>query len=142
MALHLIKLCVGVDDIAELTAWQERRLAELKSRGEPPELGHTTRQMPRRRDEIITGGSLYWVIRGVIQLRQPIIDLRPVRGGDGIERCRIVLSPDSFLTAPVPRRAFQGWRYLEAKDAPRDLSSHERSLPPELSAELAELGLL
>ncbi|MFV2092392.1 MAG: DUF1489 family protein, partial [Hyphomicrobiales bacterium] len=107
------------------------------------------RHMPRRRDEILgscgagSGGSLYWVIRGVVQVRQPIAELRAVTGEDGIKRCAIVLAPELVATLPVPRRPFQGWRYLPASEAPGDLAdTSTQDLPPELRVELAELGLL
>ena len=146
MTLHLIKLCVGVESVARLRSLQQRRLADQASRGEAAQLVHVTRHMPRRRDEILGNGgsgSLYWVIRGVVQVRQPITDLRRVVGEDGVRRCAIVLAPDLVATAPAPRRPFQGWRYLPAGEAPRDLTDTSTSdLPPELRVELAELGLL
>ncbi|MEI2806731.1 MAG: DUF1489 domain-containing protein [Albidovulum sp.] len=81
---------------------------------------------PKRREEIVPGGSLYWVIRGMILCRQPIADLEAVTGADGIERCRIVFKPQIIPVRPTPRRAFQGWRYLEAADAPPDLPKAAR----------------
>ena len=143
MPLHLLKLCVGVDEPDELVSGHHNRLEELRRSGKPAELGHTTRAMPRRREEVLDGGSLYWVIRGAVQIRQPIIDLRAVRGRDGVERCRIVLGPQHVATVPTPKRPFQGWRYLEDPDAPRDIAAAEASaLPAELRRELATLGLL
>lgn len=138
MTLHLIKLCVGVSEVSELRDWIRDCRAGRDT------LDHTTRMFPKRRDEILKGGSLYWVIRGLILCRQPIAGLEPVRGQDGIERCRIVFKPKIILVEPAPRRAFQGWRYLEAEDAPRDIVKGARAV--EMSAkmrkELAELGLL
>jgi len=138
MTLHLIKLCVGVSEVSELRDWIRDCRAGRDT------LDHTTRMFPKRRDEILKGGSLYWVIRGLILCRQPIAGLEPVRGKDGIERCRIVFKPKIILVEPAPRRAFQGWRYLEAEDAPRDIVKGARAV--EMSAkmrkELAELGLL
>jgi hypothetical protein len=92
----------------------------------------------------LPGGSLYWVIRGMILCRQPIADLEPVTGADGIERCRIVFNPQIIPVRPVPRRAFQGWRYLEAADAPPDLgkSATASGISEKMRRELAELGLL
>ncbi len=143
MPLHLLKLCVGVDEPDELVVHHHNRLEELRAAGKPPELGHTTRAMPRRREEVLDGGSLYWVIKGAVQLRQPIIDLRSVRGRDGVERCRIVLGSQHVATVPTPKRPFQGWRYLEHRDAPGDIAAAEASaLPAELRRELATLGLL
>ena len=138
MALHIIKLCVGVDDIAEMYQWVKDAKAGCE------DLGHTTRMFPRRQEEILPGGSLYWVIRGAIMCRQPIADLVSVRGKDGIERCRIAFKPQIIPVRPTPRRAIQGWRYLEADDAPPDLTKKaiKEAIPPKMRRELAELGLL
>jgi hypothetical protein len=138
MPLHLIKLCVGVSEIDELERWIADALAGRD------ELSHTTRMFPRRGAEILPGGSLYWVIRGFILCRQPIAGLTPVTGKDGVERCRIDFAPKIVPVRPTPRRAFQGWRYLEAGDAPPDLRRSPRSkdLPEAMRRELAELGLL
>ncbi len=143
MALHLIKLCVGAQSVEALAGWQERRLSPLRRASEPLVLQHITRQMPKRRDAILDGGSLYWVIRGHIAARQRIVDLRQT-SRDGLPHCAICY--DAHLV-PVARRAhrpFQGWRYLEPSDAPADLqeSSGGDDLPEDLRAELSELGLL
>ena len=145
MALHLIKLCVGCDSIEDLDEWIAERVKELKRKGKKPEHGHTTRMIPKQTDELLDGGSLYWVIRGNVQARQRLIDIRPFRDTDGIQRCRLVLEPKTIATEWQPRRAFQGWRYLKGKDAPRDLRASRaalRDLPPELRENLADLGLL
>ena len=99
---------------------------------------------PRRKDEILSGGSLYWVIRGVVLCRTPIADLVPVTGKDGIERCRIEFKHQLFPVYPIPRRAFQGWRYFTEEDAPRDLPKGERGkdIPAQMRKELIALGLL
>jgi hypothetical protein len=144
--LHLIKLCVGVDNPAELIAWQEQRLAALRRAGKPAELIHRTRQMPKRRDEVLDGGSLYWVIKGVIQLRQRIVDLREEANEEGRTMCGIVFDPALVPTRPQARRPFQGWRYLPVEDAPPDLPHAERgaieAMPAAMRAELAALALL
>ncbi len=143
--LHLVKLCVGVDTVEELQAWIDFRLAEKRRAGEQAEQVHTTRMIPRRGAELLDGGSLYWVIRGSIQVRQRLLAIRPFRDSDGIRRCHLVLEPKLVLTEWQPRRAFQGWRYLAAADAPRDIAgaaAQLQALPPELRRELAELGLL
>ncbi|QEX17590.1 hypothetical protein FRZ44_28920 [Hypericibacter terrae] len=145
MTLHMLKLCVGVDRIDELEDWIEEKIRKAKSKGKEPKLEHVTRQMPKRRDEILEGGSLYWVIKGFIQVRQPIVGLQARRGKDGIERCAIQFAPNLVQVQPSPRRAFQGWRYLEAKDAPADLGKRrkgEQELPPALLLELRQLGIL
>jgi hypothetical protein len=141
MALNLVKLCVGVSTIEELAGWIE----SLRDRaGRPLEQTHTTRMIPKRIGELLDGGSLYWVIKGNVQVRQRLLDIRPFRDGEGIERCNLVLDRELVPTAWQPRRAFQGWRYLAAKEAPPDLAgiSGAASLPPKLRLELAQLGLL
>lgn len=145
MALHLIKLCVGCDSVKELRDWIRARLKEKKNRGQRPEHIHTTRMMPKRADELMGGGSLYWVIRGEVLCRERILDLRPIVDKEGISRCQLVLDGKVVLTEPRPYRAFQGWRYLPTKDAPKDLDAAApgaRHMPEELRRELRGLGLL
>jgi hypothetical protein len=142
LTLHLIKLCVGVDSVEDLRAWQSERLQQLKKRGQKLELKHTTRMVPKRRDEILDGGSLYWVIKGYTAVRQPLLDIRPFVDKEGVGRCHLVYGKDLILVAPRARRAFQGWRYLIAKDAPPDIGKSAKGLPDKLQRELAELGLL
>ncbi|HEY7997729.1 MAG TPA: DUF1489 domain-containing protein [Pseudolabrys sp.] len=145
MPLHLIKLCVGCDSVADLEDWIKQKLKEKKKRGLKAEHIHTTRMVPKRADELSDGGSLYWVIRGQITCRERILDIRPFTDKDGIGRCRVVLDGKLVLVEPRPRSAFQGWRYLEVKDAPRDLSRAApgaAKMPEQMRRELRELGLL
>jgi hypothetical protein len=145
MPLHLIKLCVGAESIEDLADWQKKRLAERKRRGEELLLKHVTRQMPKRRAEVIDGGSLYWVIKGWILVRQRIVDLRPTVDGEGIPRCEICYAPELVKVEPRPRGPFQGWRYFVAKEAPADLASLPQGLaemPEALRRELFQLGVL
>ncbi len=145
MPLHLIKLCVGCDSVADLEEWIKLKLKEKKRRGQKPEHIHTTRMFPKRAAELTAGGSLYWVIRGQIACREKILALRPTTGKDGIKRCQVVLDGKLALVEPRPRSAFQGWRYLEAKDAPRDLARAAPGaahMPEKMRRELQELGLL
>ncbi len=145
MTLNLVKLCVGVDAVEELQAYIDFSLSEKRRLGQEVIQFHTTRMIPKRAEELIDGGSLYWVIRGNIQVRQKIEEIRPFTDDAGISRCRIVLAPRLVMTEWQPRRAFQGWRYLPSKDAPQDLSGSDKgllSLPPQLRRELADLGLL
>lgn len=146
MTIHLIKLCVGVDSVEDLMAWRRKRAARAKAEGRAYQPAHTTRMTPKRRDEILDGGSLYWVIRGVIQARQRVVDIRPVTGADGIGRCQLVFDPQIVRTRLQPRRAFQGWRYLKPEDAPPDLPGGEadgiEQMPPDMRRELMELGLI
>lgn len=145
MSLNLLKLCVGADSVEDLEEWIAERLAEARAKGLPAEQFHTTRMVPTRGAELTDGGSLYWVIKGNVQCRQRLTEIRPFVDGEGISRCRLVLDPQVIRTEWQPRRAFQGWRYLPPKDAPRDLkdgSGGWQALPPDLRSELANLGLL
>lgn len=130
MALNLIKLCVGVSEVETL----ERNAARSDWRIVP------TRMTPKRVVELEDGGSLYWVIKGVVLCRQPILDISTI-GEGAASRCQIRLDSRVIRTAPLPRRPFQGWRYLEGKDAPADLSTvGATDLPGDLVRELRELG--
>ncbi len=146
MALHLLKLCVGVESIRDLEEWIEETRIHMKRLGRAYEQMHTTRMTPKRMDEITEGGSLYWVIKGQLCARQTITDIRPFKDADGIGRCHLVLEPEVVPVEPRPCRPFQGWRYLKAEDAPRDLSRDAAgdlaAMPEELRRELAQLGLL
>lgn len=145
MPLHLIKLCVGCDSVADLEEWIAQKLKEKKRRGQKAEHIHTTRMVPKRADELKDGGSLFWVIRGQVTCRERILDIRPFVDKDGIGRCRVVLDGKVVLVEPRPYRAFQGWRYYPPKDAPRDLTRAGRGLakmPEPMRRELRELGLL
>lgn len=144
MSVHLVKLCVGAESVEDLQQWIAERQAFRARNGMADEQIHTTRMTPKRGKELLDGGSLYWVIKGAVQARQAITDLRHVTGEDGIKRCEIVMSPELVRTEAQPKRAFQGWRYLKPEDAPRDIGALEDGdgLPPELRRELADLGLL
>jgi hypothetical protein len=143
MPLHIIKLCVGCDSIADLAAWQKQRLKDKRAKGRKPELMHVTRMTPKRAGEVLDGGSLYWVIKGQVAARQKLLAFREVKK-HGVPHCGLVHDKKLVPVAPRPRRAFQGWRYLEAKDAPPDLASRAgaKGLPEALRRELATLGLL
>jgi hypothetical protein len=143
MALHLIKLCVGCDSVKDLEDWIREKRKRAKTRAQ--EHIHTTRMVPKRADELLDGGSLYWVIRGQIMCRQRLIAIRPFADKEGIGRCRLAMEPKVVLVESRPFRAFQGWRYLETKDAPRDLdraAPGAAAMPEQLRRELRELGLL
>ncbi|WGW05077.1 DUF1489 family protein [Tropicibacter oceani] len=137
---HLVKLSVGTDSVEGLEAWQQGYATRF-SDGLPR---HVTRMWPKREAEILNGGSIYWVIKGLIQCRQQILRLDAVTGDDGIKRCAIVLEPKIVRTSTAPKRPFQGWRYLAVGDAPVDLSESRQSedtLPPELAGALADIGV-
>ena len=134
MTLHLIKLCVGAATPADLADWRASR----KAAGHRP-IVHT-RQTPKRAREILDGGSLYWVFRGVILIRQSVLAIETV-GEGALRRCEILLDEAMVPTAPQPRRAYQGWRYLEPKDAPADFGEAAHGdFPPELARRLREAG--
>ena len=135
--LNLMKLCVGCDDPAELAAWQADRY-----KGGPAR--HVTRMWPKREAELLDGGSIYWVFKGFMQARQRLLALEEVLGEDGIRRCALILEPGLIRVAAVPRRPFQGWRYLPGTDAPPDLPlgrDSEPNLPPDIARALADMGL-
>lgn len=138
--IHLVKLCVGAERVEDLIAWQKQAFPNSAPR-------HVTRMWPKRTEDVLNGGSLYWVFKGVVLARQTITGLTEVTGADGIRRCAIELDPTVVRTEALPRRPFQGWRYLAPEDAPRDLPQgiasreNEPTLPRELQAALAEIGL-
>ena len=138
MTLHLLKLCVGIESIADLGARRAgRRRKALQHHV------HVTRMVPRRSDELLDGGSLYWVIKGRIAARQALSAIEPFVDHEGIARCRLVLDPKLVPVLPRPFRAFQGWRYLADVDRPPDLQgTGKQDMPAELHLELAALGLV
>lgn len=139
--LHLQKLSVGTENVADLAAWQASKRAQAPD-GLPR---HVTRMWPKRADELLSGGSIYWVVKGSLLCRQRIVRLDEYIGTDGIRRCAIVIDPELIRVVPSLKRPFQGWRYLKPEDAPKDLPAgreNEEALPPSLSAALAEIGIL
>ena len=135
--VNLVKLCVGVDSVEDLAAHIAHRGGRTTS--------HVTRMWPKQEDALLAGGSLYWVIKGVIQARQRIVSLEEYHGTDGVRRCAIMLDAELIRTTNVQRRPFQGWRYLKPEDAPPDLPEGreaEADLPVELNRALAEIGVL
>jgi hypothetical protein len=145
MPLHLIKLAVGCESIKELKGWVAERMQTAKKKSLPLHHIHITRMTPKRIDEILAGGSLYWVIRGEIAAREKIMAIEPFRDRDGIGRCRLVMQPKVIAVLPRPMRPFQGWRYFAPSDAPQDLKSAGAgvaAMPEPLRRELRDLGLL
>jgi len=140
-SVHLLKLSVGTESVEDLAQWQngyQQRFGDGLPR-------HVTRMWPKREAEVLNGGSIYWVIKGLVQCRQKILALDAVEGQDGIRRCAIVLDPALIRTTTAAKRPFQGWRYLPVSDAPADLPANrqdEDSLPPELAGALADIGVL
>jgi len=146
MTIHLIKLCVGAQSIDDLERWQASRLAFARAAGLPERIEHTTFQTPKRQAEVLDGGSLYWVIKGVVQVRQRIVGFDSGVKEDGSACCLLVLDPVLVPVRPVKRRPFQGWRYLSVADAPADIGGAQAAnlteLSPAMRRDLAELGLL
>ena len=145
MPLHLIKLAVGCESVKELRNWVAERMQTAKKKRRPLHHIHITRMTPKRIDELLAGGSLYWVIRGEIAAREKIIAIEPFRDRDGIGRCRLVMQPRVIAVSPRPMRAFQGWRYFVQSDVPPDLKSAGAgvaAMPEPLRRELRDLGLL
>ncbi len=140
--MHLQKLSVGSQSIETLGAYQKNLAIRRKAEGVGDYADHITRMSPKRREELLGGGSIYWVIKGVMQCRNKILGLEKTLTQDGRKACRIVLHPDLILITPTPRRAFQGWRYLTPEDAPKDLSSlgDAANLPASLRTKLVNLG--
>lgn len=133
--IHIVKLCVGAESVEDLAEWQKGQIKKRKR----PVCG--TRMWPKRVDEVLQGGSLYWVIKGVIIVRQRIVEISEVTDDHGL-RCGLYLDPVLHRTVPQPRRAFQGWRYLDVKDAPAGLENMGggEDLPEDLRRKLAEIG--
>lgn len=138
---HLLKLSVGTESVEGLAAWQASPQAQTAD-GQPR---HVTRMFPKREQDVLDGGSIYWVFQGLIQCRQRILRLDRVTGSDGISRCAMVLDRNLVRVSPAQRRPFQGWRYLAPADAPPDVAAgrqNEDPLPPDLAGALAEIGVL
>jgi hypothetical protein len=142
--LNLIKLCVGIADPGHLARVQKQRLREAAAAGRPRRLAHITRNTPRRTAALLDGGSLYWVIKGRIMVRQRLLGIETGQDEEGRKTCRLLLDETHIMTEPRRHRAFQGWRYLAADEAPPDLPADDgaRNLPPELASELRDLGLI
>ena len=139
MSVHLKKLSVGSVSIDNLKNWQNRALKQGRH------IIHPTRNWPKRADDLLDGGSMFWIIKGQMVVRQPIADLIEVKREDGRPACGIVLHPELIPVWPRRARIFQGWRYLEVENAPTDLpagAAAEEEPPPEMAAELRELGLI
>ncbi|MFY0690715.1 MAG: DUF1489 domain-containing protein [Paracoccaceae bacterium] len=138
--INLVKLCVGAETVEDLVNWQKTARA-LGPDGLPR---HVTRMWPKRAEELLNGGSLYWVFKGVVLARQRILRLDEYDRGDGIRRCALVFDPEIHRTEAAVKRPFQGWRYLKPEDSPRDLAKargSEDNLPPQLAAALADIGV-
>lgn len=145
MTLHLIKLCVGAASVDDLAAWQTKRRQRKTFDGKDC-VYHTTFQTPKRQDDLLDGGSLYWVMKGVITARQRLVGFDAGQKEDGSACCLLLLNPEIVPVRPAPRRAFQGWRYLAADEAPADVKpgsgDTSAEMPPKMRKTLADLGLI
>jgi hypothetical protein len=132
--------------VKDLRDWVAERIKTAKKKGQPAHHIHITRMTPKRVEEILAGGSIYWVIRGEIAAREKLIAIEPFRDKDGIGRCRLVMQPKVIAVSPRPMRPFQGWRYFEADAAPPDMTKSAASgvaaMPEPMRRELRDLGLL
>ena len=145
MTLHLLKLCVGAESIADLRAWTRLRRKSAPDARAGTVHAHVTRMVPKRAAELLDGGSLYWVIKGQTCARQKLIGIEPFVNSAGVKRCALQLDDEVIALRPQPHRAFQGWRYLEPAEAPPDLDASAAGLadmPEALRRELSELGLI
>ena len=143
--VNLIKLCVGIDSLSELEERQSRLILPKKFKNPKNFTFHLTRMYPQREKEILSGGSLYWVIKGQILGRQKISFLERIKDENNIKRCLIVLEKKIYITQTLPRKPFQGWRYLEPEVSPKDVSIYNKSdeeLPHNLKLELYKIGVL
>ena len=142
MPLHLIKLAVGVRDLDHLAELQDRRAVMADGQTRIPVY---TRRLPKRGDELLAGGSIYWVIKGSVLVRQPILAIDTATDEEGESYCTLQIAADRVETVPTPHRPFPGWRYLTAEAAPQALSAAGGAgdeLPADMAAELRALGLL
>ena len=145
MTAHLVKMAVGIESLDHLRKVQAERLRQAGMPGGTRELRHFTRNMPRRADEVLDGGSIYWIIKGYIRVRQRVVGFGEATGRDGRRRCALILDPALVRTELLPHRPMQGWRYMEPESAPADVTggaAADAALPDRLAAELRSLGLL
>ena len=145
MTVHLLKMCVGIEDVEHLKQVQAAKIEQSLARGLGARLWHRTRHMPRREADVLGGGSMFWIIKRFVRVRQRIVGLEAVIGRDGVPRCDVVLDPELIRTEPQPRRPHQGWRYLQPEHAPKDLDptrSQEQDVPEEMAMDLSEIGLI
>lgn len=144
MTIHLLRMAAGVEDLAQMQAIVKGETRADRKLG--PVVSIYTRNWPKRAADLLDGGSVYSVIRSVIQVRRRVLDIREWKDSDGSAYCRIVLDPQLIRVMPTPQKPFQGWRYLDPLKAPRDLGvmrdMEQDNLPDDMAQELKELGLL
>ena len=139
--INLVKVCVGISSVANLIERQQSRIDSGQYK--TPE--HITRMHPRRTNELLNGGSIYWIINGFIKARQSILALESRKGLDGIYRCAIVMNQKIVRTQQMRRRPFQGWRYLPPENSPADINDtliNGDTLPIEIAIEIDKIGVI
>ena len=145
MTVNMIRVAVGVEDLDHFREIVEQRTEQGEN---GPYYITTTRFTPRRAAELLDGGSLYWIVKRAVRVRFRFLDIRTIDTDEGGTRCELVLHPTMIKTQPRRKRPHQGWRYLEAKDAPPDLArtgggvAEGDDLPDTLAEDLRTLGLL
>jgi hypothetical protein len=143
--LHMMKLAPGVQDRDMMQAWVDQERSYCLSQGLGDTLFLGTKNVPKRAEELLQGGSIYWVWKSQVQARQVIRDITSKEDGNGKTYCLIELDPELIDVSPAPRRPFQGWRYAEVGSVPPDLGGRSEELegmPEEMKAELARIGIL
>jgi len=148
MTIHLLRTCVGIESVSHLAEFQGEYRGFTDLGGEKL-VALYTRRTPTRANDLINGGSVYWIITRLIQARQEIVDVATIQDEDGQNICRILMLPEIMMVSPTPQRHIQGWRYLDPAKAPLDLGLFNNavagdSMPPdpEMAAELRNLGLI
>lgn len=142
MTVHLLKLAVGAASIDQLRDWVA---AHARSHASGAAVRITTRSAPKRIEDVLAGGSLFWVIKGAVAARQPVVGIEPFKDADGTGRVHLVLRPDVVAVRQRPCRPFQGWRYLPCADAPDDLARDilaDETMPLAMRCDLMALCLL
>lgn len=145
MTIHLVKMAVGIDSLDHLAEVQKERRAKLKAERGKAILIHKTRNMPKREAEIIRGGSIFWIVKGFVRVRQRILGFERCANKEGRPFCEIRLEAKLVRTVPLAHKPIQGWRYIEPENAPADLTGKAAladEMPPEMMLQLKELGLL
>lgn len=145
MTVHLVKMAVGIESLDHLAEVQKQRRASLKAERGKAILIHKTRNMPKREAEIVGGGSIFWIVKGFVRVRQRILGFEKGVRPDGRPVCEIRLHTKLVRTVPFAHKPIQGWRYLESADVPADLTGRAAQadeMPPEMMMRLKELGLL
>ena len=143
MTVNLLRMAVRIQSISQLKEIQTERRALTDGK----RLHSFTRNMPRRTDELIDGGSIYWVVKRLIRVRQKIIGIEKMTNEEGKKFCAIELDPSHILLEPRSQKPFQGWRYLKTEESPADapdggVANFGLDMPSEMMVELKELGLL